>query len=71
MARFLITARKRAQLELEVCLRYSEFYVVPKSLFSVDGQLLACNDKSKLIRLIEELADSSLPTALVKEHGNS
>ena len=72
MARFLITARKRPQLELEECLRNYEFCVVPKSLFSFHCfQPLACNDKSKLIHLIEELADSTLPTNLVKEPDDS
>ena len=71
MARFLITARKRPQLELEECLRNYEFCAVPKSLFSVDGQPLSCNDKLKLIHLIEELKDSILPTNLVKEHDDS
>ena len=67
----LITARKRPQLELENCLGKYEFCVVPKSLFSVDRQPLACNDQSKLIHLIEELADSTLPTTLVIEHDDS
>ena len=68
MATFLITARKRLQLELEECLVKYEFCVTPKSLFSVDGQLLACNDKLRLIHLIEELGNSTLPTSLVNEH---
>ena len=71
MARFLITARKRPQLELEECLGNYEFCAVPKSLFSVDGQPLSCNDKLKLIHLIEELKDSILSTNLVKEHDDS
>ena len=71
MARFLITARKRPQLELEECLGNYEFCAVPKSLFSVDGKPLSCNDKLKLIHLIEELKDSILPTNLVKEHDDS
>ena len=33
MARFLVTARKRPQLELEECLGNCEFCVVPESLF--------------------------------------
>ena len=71
MAKFLITARKQPQLELEECLGNYEFCVVPKSLLSADGQLLACNDKLKLIPLIEELADSTLPTNSVKERDDS
>ena len=71
VATFLITARKRLQLELEECLVKYEFCVTPKSLFSVDGQLLACNDKLRLIHLIEELGNSTLPTSLVNKHDDS
>ena len=54
---------------MEGCLGNYEFCAVPKSLFSVVRQPL--NDKSKLIHLIEELVDSTLPTNLVKEHDDS
>ena len=40
-------------------------------LCSVNSCSLACNDKSKHIYLIEELADSTLPTNLVEEHDDS
>ena len=71
MSRIHINTRKRPQLELKECLENYEFCVVPKPLFSVDRQPLACNDKSKLIHLIEELADSIFPTNLVQEHDDS
>ena len=71
MAKFLITARKWPQLELDECVGNYEFCVVPKSLFSVERQPLASNDKSKLIHLPEELSDSTLPTNLVKKHDDS
>ena len=56
---------------MEECLGNYEFCAVPKLLFSVDGQPFACNDKSKLIHLIEKLADETLPINLVKEHDGS
>ena len=34
MSRFLITARKRPELDLEHCIGNFEFSVVPKSLFT-------------------------------------
>ena len=71
MARFIATARKRPQLELDECLGNYEFCIVPTSLFSVYGQPLVCSDKSKLLHLIEELADLALQTNLVKEHDGS
>ena len=55
LSRFLIAARKRPELELEKCIGSFEFSVVPKSLFSVDGELLPCNDKAKLMHHIEEM----------------
>ena len=71
MSRIHINARKRPQLGLKECLENYELCVVPKPLFSVDGQLLAWNDKSNLIHHIEELADSIFPTNLVQEHDDS
>ena len=53
MSRFLITARKRP--ELEHCSGNFEFSVVPKSLFTVDCQPFACLDKAKFTHHIEEL----------------
>ena len=53
MSRFLVTARKRPELELDHCIGNFELSVVPKSLFTVDGQPLPCLDKLK--RHIEEL----------------
>ena len=55
LSRFLITARKRPDLNLEECLGNFEFSVVPKSLFSPDGQLLLCTDKSSILHHIEDL----------------
>ena len=56
MARFLLAARKRPELELEQCIGEYEFSVVPRSLFSADGQPLPCIDKAKLMHHIEEMA---------------
>ena len=53
--RFLITSRKRPELYLEDCLGNFEFSVVPKALFSTDGEPLLCTDKVKLLHHIEEL----------------
>ena len=46
LATFLIAARKRPDLNLEHCLGNFEFSVVPKALFTGDGQPLTCTDKS-------------------------
>ena len=56
MSRFLIAARKRPEIELEQCIGVYEFSVVPRSLFSFDGQPLHCTDKSKVLHLIEEMS---------------
>ena len=52
-SRFLITSRKRPEIDLESCLGNYEFSVVPKSLFTSDGEPLPCTDKSKLLHEIE------------------
>jgi hypothetical protein len=56
LTRFLIAARKRPELDLEHCIGNFEFSVVPKSLFTSDGQPLMCTDKSVVIHQIESLS---------------
>ena len=58
LTRFLITARKRPELNLEEALGNFEFSVVSKALFFNDGQPLNCTDKSSVLHHIEELANS-------------
>ena len=55
LSRFLITSRKRSELDLEHCLGNFEFIVVLRSLFTSDGEPLACKDKWKVLYNIEEL----------------
>ena len=62
MTRFLVTARKRPELELEQCIGNYEFSVVPNSLFTVDGQPLPCTDKAKLMHHVEDLSVSTDPS---------
>jgi hypothetical protein len=59
MSRFLITARKRPELELEHCIGNYGFSLVPKSLFSVDGLPLPCTDKANLVHHLEEMASAA------------
>ena len=59
LTRFLITARKRPELDLEHCLENFEFAVVPKALFTSDGQPLTCTDKSAIMHHIEKLEESN------------
>ena len=54
ISRFLITSRKRSEIDLEFCLGNFEFSVVPKALFTADGEPLPCMDKAKLLHQIEE-----------------
>ena len=55
LSQFLIASRKRPDLDLEYCLGNFEFSVVPKALFTTDGEPLACTDKSKILHHIEDL----------------
>ena len=64
LTRFLITARKRPELNLEEALGNFEFSVVPKALFFNDGQPLNCTDKSSILPNIEELANSQQDVAI-------
>ena len=60
---FLITARKRPELNLEALGNF-EFYVVPKILFFNGGQTLNCTDKSSTLHHIEEFANSKQDVAI-------
>ena len=52
--RFLITSRKRPEIDLEFCLGNYEFsVVVPKALFMPDEELLPCADKARVLHQIE------------------
>jgi len=61
MQRILVISQKRPQLDLPKLVGQYEFSIVPRSLFSFDGKLHPCTDKSKLIHLIEERASNSAP----------
>ena len=62
ISRFLITSRKQPEIDLEFCLGNFEFSVVPKALFSPDGEPLPSTDKSKILHQIEELAKQYVDT---------
>ena len=51
--RFLITSRKRPEIDLEFCLGNYEFSVVPKALFMPDEELLPCADKARVLHQTE------------------
>ena len=63
LSRFLITARKRPEIDLEECIGNYEFSVVPKSMFSDDGQPLLTNDKAQTLHEVESLTLESSTTA--------
>ena len=60
---FLITARKRPELNLEALGNF-EFYAVPKILFFNGGQTLNCTDKSSTLHHTEEFANSKQDVAI-------
>ena len=51
---FQISDHLSKEIDLEFCLGNLEFSVVPKALFTADGEPLPCMDKAKLIHQIEE-----------------
>ena len=55
LSRFLITLRKRPEIDLKHCLKNFEFSVVLQSLFTSDGEPIVCEDKLKILHHIEEL----------------
>lgn len=56
LSRFLLCARKRPELDLEESIGSYEFSVVPKSMFTQDGQPLLTSDKAKVLHEVENLS---------------
>ena len=54
-ARMLIVARSRPEVNLREAIGQHEFTSLPRALFSSTGSLLPCNDKSKLMSVLEGL----------------
>ena len=52
LSHFLITTRKRPELDLEGSIENYEFSVVPKSIFTPDGRPLHSFDKAKILHAI-------------------
>ena len=60
MTRFIIGSTKRLEMDLQNYLGSYEFSVVPRSIFSSDGQLLLASDKATIIHQVETLVQSSI-----------
>jgi hypothetical protein len=54
-ARMLIVARSRSEINLKEAIGQHEFTAFPRALFAMDGSLLPCTDKSKLMNILEGL----------------
>ena len=53
--RLMILAKSTRDIDQKGAIGNHEFTLTPRSLFSPDGSMLRCTDKSKLIRLLEML----------------
>ena len=61
MTRFIIASRMREGIDLPALLGKYEFSVAPRSMFSSDGRLLHCTDKSNVMHAVENLMKSRQP----------
>ena len=61
MTRFIIASRMREETDLPALPGKYEFSVVPRSMFSSDGRLLHCTDKSNVMHAVENLMKSRQP----------
>ena len=57
-ARMVIAARARPEIELQEAISKFEFSSVSRALFATDGSLLPCQNKSKLMNILEKLPES-------------
>ena len=53
-ARLLIVTKSRSEINLREALGLYEFSSTPRCLFSGDGTILICQDKSKLANILEQ-----------------
>lgn len=58
-ARMLIVANSRQDVNIEEVISTYELSVVPRSMFSADGQMNHCSDKSSLMKILETLPNKS------------
>ncbi len=58
-ARMLIVARSRPEINLKEGIGHHEFTSLPRALLTASGELLPSTDKSKLMGILEELANKS------------
>ena len=57
--RLMILAKSTRDIDQKGAIGNHEFTLTPRSLFSPDGSMLRCTDKSKLIRLLELLGNEA------------
>src|SRR6476469_9587304 len=60
-ARMMIVARSRPEFNLKEAIGHHELTVLPRALFAIEGTLLPCTDKSKLMSILEELPNQDKP----------
>ena len=56
MQRILVISQKRHDIDLSMYIGKYEFSVSPRSLFSFNGKVPPCTDKSKLLHALEDKA---------------
>ena len=56
--RLMILARSNRDIDQKHAIGTYEFTLTPRALFSPDGSLLPCTDKSKLIHSLKSIADN-------------
>ena len=68
LRRLLIVSQKRDDIDLCSLISKYEFSVVPRSLFTFDGKLILCTNKSILTQEIEKLIEKNVPISLDNGH---
>ena len=59
----VLAARARPEIELHEAVSKYEFSSVSRALFAANGSLLHCQNKSKLLNILEKLPDGIEPGA--------
>jgi len=68
--RLMVLARSNRDIDQKQAIGTYEFTLTPRSLFSPDGAVLPCSDKSKLIHTLEKMVNTNTDLADQQEQPN-
>ena len=69
--RLMILSKSSREIDQKQAISTFEFTMTPRSLFTPDGEILPCTDKSKLIQAIEDVSTDEQQNTLDSSSGEN